>query len=129
MLDHQVRVRPLRARGGASHNTALHPVIDPDTCPSHLLAAFQGQGAIERVRRFIVIADQPTITRAAATPGTTQSVLTSQIARLEADLGQQLIERAQPNRPCQLTPAGRDFLHHACSVLGRMDQEPTAQAG
>ena len=113
---------PLRSRGGASHAAALHSSIDPDACPRRLLAAFQGQYAIERVRRFIVIVEQMSITRAARAVGTTQTALTFQLARLEADVGRQLIERARGHRPCKLTPAGRAFLKHARRILATVDK-------
>ena len=52
----------------------------------------------------------PTITAAAADLGLRQAVLTSQITRLEGELGGALVERAQRGCPMTLTKRGARVL-------------------
>jgi DNA-binding transcriptional LysR family regulator len=56
-------------------------------------------------------------TAAARELGFTQSAISQQVAALEAELGQQLVER----RPVRPTAAGRRLAEHAAQVLLRLD--------
>ena len=60
--------------------------------------------------RFETVLRYPTITAAAADLGLRQAVLTSQITRLEGELGGALVERAQRGRPMTITKRGARVL-------------------
>ncbi len=69
------------------------------------------------LRTFVAVARAGSFTEAAAELGYTQSAVSQQIAALERELGQRLLER----RPVHLTPAGRRLVEHATRVLLRVD--------
>ena len=58
------------------------------------------------MNRFEKVLRYPTLTAAAADLGLRQAVLSSQIARLEDDLGVALAQRAQRGRPMTITEQG-----------------------
>jgi DNA-binding transcriptional LysR family regulator len=62
------------------------------------------------LNRFETVLRYPTLTAAAADLGLRQAVLSSQIARLEDDLGVALAQRAQRGRPMTLTEQGASVL-------------------
>ena len=68
--------------------------------------------AVGRTRSFV---------RAARELGYTQSAISQQIARLEASVGQRLVERPGGPRPVELTDAGRLLLRHADSIVAQLD--------
>ncbi|WP_307844647.1 LysR family transcriptional regulator [Actinospica acidithermotolerans] len=105
---------PLRPRGGASHHNAMHGV---DAAPEILWPLLHGEYALERLRRFAAVSAYDTLTAAAATLGTTQSALTSQITRLERDLGEPLLVRAERGSAMQLTETG----HAVLAALHQLD--------
>ncbi|KQV82314.1 LuxR family transcriptional regulator [Massilia sp. Root351] len=70
------------------------------------------------VEAFLVIADKGTISAAAVSLGTTASVLSRAVARLEARLGVQLMRRT--TRRLSLTDAGKAYLDQARSAFGLM---------
>ncbi|MEV6231814.1 TniQ family protein [Saccharopolyspora shandongensis] len=98
---------PLRPRGGASHNQVRLTRAQATTAPRILRPALGGEGAWERLTRFAAASRYRTITEAAKALGLNQPTLTTQINRLEHDLGGPLLERAQRARSLQLTPLGR----------------------
>lgn len=53
--------------------------------------------------------------------GYTQSAISQQIARLEAAVGQRLVERPGGPRPVALTEAGTLLLRHADAIVARLD--------
>jgi len=65
-----------------------------------------GAGGWDRLQRFVAAAEFSTIRVAATALGTRQSVLTTQINRLERDLGGKLLERAERGRSMALTALG-----------------------
>jgi DNA-binding transcriptional LysR family regulator len=107
---------PLRGRGGASHAAALTPAIDD--LPEWIRPAFQGQQAIERVRRILALAEHPTINVAAQALGIHPSTLNTQLHRIETALDTKLITRAVPYHPMTLTEAGQRFIDQARQALG-----------
>ena len=70
------------------------------------------------VEAFLVIADKGTISAAAVALGTTASVLSRAVARLEARLGTQLMRRT--TRRLSLTDAGKAYLDQARSAFSLM---------
>ena len=68
--------------------------------------------AVGRTRSFV---------RAARELGYTQSAISQQIARLEAAVGQRLVDRPGGPRPVELTDAGRLLLRHADSIVAQLD--------
>ncbi|MQA39075.1 LysR family transcriptional regulator [Rugamonas aquatica] len=68
------------------------------------------------VEAFVTIVDKGTISAAAVTLGTTPSVLSRAVARLEARLGVQLMRRT--TRRLSVTEAGRLYLEQARSAFG-----------
>jgi hypothetical protein len=110
---------PLRPRGGASHAAA---VAEPDKAlPRIIQQALTGTGAWERLRRFHNAMNYPTLSQAAEASGVRQSVLTTQIGRLERDVGAELYIRAVRGQPMQLT-------HQGCILVTALAQIPPGAA-
>lgn len=107
---------PLRSRGGVSHRSAT--VVDADL-PPLLAACIRGQGGRERVERFAQIASCRSLNQATQLTGTTQSVLSIQLQKLEASAGGPLIVRSSKgHQPLRVTPLGRKLLKQSIEVLG-----------
>ncbi|MFJ3643771.1 LysR family transcriptional regulator [Streptomyces sp. NPDC090108] len=98
---------PLRSRGGASHHTALRTPEQAADAPAILRDALTSPNARQRLERFVAALPYPTVTEAARALGIHQSTLVTQINRLEKDLGQPLIERAERGRRMRPTRFGR----------------------
>src|SRR3569833_841720 len=75
---------------------------------------------IDAVRAFALVADLSSFTRAAQAEGTTQSAVSLKLKRLEARLGQRLVERTP--RSVRLTEAGASFLVHTRTLLSVHDR-------
>ncbi len=73
---------------------------------------------LRQLEYFIALAEQRNFGRAAESVHISQPALSVQIRELEAQLGQQLVERKA--RDVALTPFGRKILDHAERVLGEM---------
>lgn len=74
---------------------------------------------LTQLRHFLAVAEQESFTRAAAEQGLTQPALSRSIAKLEAELGQPLLERQ--TRRVRLTDAGRLFESRAREILALVD--------
>lgn len=72
---------------------------------------------VRELQALLAVVRCGSFTAAARELGFTQSALSQQVAALEAELGQQLVER----RPVRPTPAGRRLAEHAAQVLLRLD--------
>lgn len=72
------------------------------------------------LRYFVALADLQHFGRAAAACFVSQPTLSTQIRKLEAELGVPLFERAP--RRVMLTPAGRDMVARARRIVGEVDQ-------
>jgi LysR family hydrogen peroxide-inducible transcriptional activator len=72
------------------------------------------------LRYFIALADLRHFGRAAEACHVSQPTLSTQLKKLEDELGVQLIERAP--RQVMLTPVGRDILERARRILAEVDQ-------
>lgn len=79
------------------------------------------------VEAFVAVVDKGSITAGAVELGTTPSVLSRAIARLEARLGAQLLRRT--TRRLSLTEAGRLYLEHARGAFGLIDEADRAVQG
>ncbi|MFC1417559.1 LysR family transcriptional regulator [Streptacidiphilus cavernicola] len=101
---------PLRSRGGASHNQTLRAADEVHRAPRILRPALLGQGARERLNRFATASAYPSIGAAAADLGHNTFALVAQINRIERELGEPLLVRAERGRPMALTPFGRRVL-------------------
>ena len=66
--------------------------------------------AWQRLNRFAAAIRYQTLSEAAEHLGTTQSALTTQIDRLERDIGGPLLERAERGRPMTPTALGEQVL-------------------
>ncbi|HUB76379.1 MAG TPA: LysR substrate-binding domain-containing protein [Solirubrobacteraceae bacterium] len=73
---------------------------------------------LSRLKVFVEVAKQGSISAAAEQLSYTQSAVSQQIAALEAETGVTLIERLP--RGVRLTTAGRTLLAHAEGILGRL---------
>ncbi|WP_433278203.1 LysR family transcriptional regulator [Pseudonocardia xinjiangensis] len=74
---------------------------------------------LRQLRYFLVVAQERSITAAAARLHLTQPPLSAQLARLEHDLGVTLLVRHR--RGVDLTAAGRDLVEHARHLLADVD--------
>lgn len=74
---------------------------------------------IEALRIFVEIADAGGVSPAARRLGISKSLVSRQLARLEADLGVQLLART--TRGAALTEAGATFRDHAARVCAEID--------
>jgi DNA-binding transcriptional LysR family regulator len=87
--------------------------IRPDLC-------FTGMGLeLRHVRAFLAIAEEPSITRAAARLHITQPALSRTLRRLEEEIGAVLVERS--TRSLRLTPTGEAFRDRCRAVLAAVD--------
>src|SRR6476620_113878 len=75
--------------------------------------------ALRHLRYFVAIAEERSFTRAAERLWVAQPGLSTQIRRLEAELGLRLFERH--TRGVDLTPAGELFLERARLALAAAD--------
>jgi DNA-binding transcriptional LysR family regulator len=74
---------------------------------------------LRHLRYFVTIAEERSITRAAERLWIAQPGLSTQVRRLEGELGIQLLNRH--TRGVELTPAGEVFLERARAVLAAAD--------
>lgn len=72
------------------------------------------------LRYFVALADHKHFGRAAAACFISQPTLSTQIRKLEEELGVTLVERAP--RQVMLTPAGRDIAERARRIVGDVEQ-------
>ncbi|MET9181655.1 LysR family transcriptional regulator [Kitasatospora aureofaciens] len=74
---------------------------------------------MHQLRYFAAVVDEGSFTAAAARLHVSQSGISTQVAKLERELGQQLLERS--GRRVRLTPAGEAVLPLAKSALATLD--------
>jgi len=101
---------PLRPRGGASHDLFLRTVDQAGDLPAPIAKAVTSPYAWQRLNRFASAIGYHTLSEAAEHLGTTQSALTTQIDRMERDIGGPLLERAERGRPMTPTALGEQVL-------------------
>jgi DNA-binding transcriptional LysR family regulator len=73
---------------------------------------------LRRLEYFVAVARHGSFTRAAEQLWITQSALSQQVRRLEAELGVALLRRTP--RGAELTPAGEELLPHAETILAEV---------
>lgn len=121
---------PLRPRGGGSHDTALRVTEKTTETPALLRKALTSPYAWQRVERFLAASAYPTICEAARALGINQPTLVIQINRLEKDLGQPLLERAERGRAMKLTVFGKKVAAADRSIRGQAsDRALHSEAG
>jgi DNA-binding transcriptional LysR family regulator len=74
---------------------------------------------LEDLTTFVEVADAGGVTPAARRLGLSKSIVSRRLARLEADLGVQLLSRS--TRGAALTEAGATFREHAARVAAELD--------
>ncbi|HWT26122.1 MAG TPA: LysR family transcriptional regulator, partial [Solirubrobacteraceae bacterium] len=74
---------------------------------------------LRQLRYFVAVARHGHFTRAADALWITQSALSQQIRRLEAEVGVALLHRTA--RGAELTPAGEELLERAERILAEVD--------
>ncbi|WP_330261921.1 LysR family transcriptional regulator [Streptomyces sp. NBC_00539] len=74
---------------------------------------------VHQLRYFAAVIDEGTFTAAAHRLHVSQSGISTQVAKLEAELGQQLLDRS--GRQVRLTPAGEAVLPLAKSALATLE--------
>ena len=74
---------------------------------------------VEQLRRFVVLAEELSFTRAAARLHVAQQALSTQLKQLEATVGAELLTRT--SRRVELTPAGEAFLAGARRVVAETE--------
>ncbi|SFV38624.1 DNA-binding transcriptional regulator, LysR family [Devosia crocina] len=74
---------------------------------------------IEELQTFVEVADAGGITPAARRLGISKSIVSRRLARLEAELGEQLLART--TRGAALTEAGAAFRDHAARVVAEIE--------
>lgn len=84
---------------------------------------------LQQLRYFVAVAEMEHVGRAAERLHISQSPLSRQIRQLEAHLGLQLFERVRQR--IRLTPAGREFLEEAQTLLAQASriEEKARQVG
>jgi transposase len=98
---------PIRKRGGGpSDSTDVAARIAVINAPAIIRPALIGKGGWERLQRFSAAIHYRTLDDAASNLGIHLAPLTSQVRRIERDLGATLLARAERGRPMQLTTYG-----------------------
>lgn len=110
---------PLRRRSGAEGFAHLDaPGLHPSQVPEPLRSALTGQDARQRLDRFVVLAQHPSLTQAGQLLGIRQSTLTHQLQNLERACGGLLLHRNPRPRPVgPLTPLGEQLRRQALDHL------------
>lgn len=107
----------LRGRGGASHARNLAP--PSPVLPLPLALALAGDGGLERVRRYQVLARCRSLCQAATEISCDQPTLHAQLRRLERGCGALIVRSTRSHQPQRLTRLGRALLEQADEHLGR----------
>ena len=119
--EHGIPVRRRSGPEGFAHLDA--PGVHPSQIPEPLRSALVGRDARQRLSRFVVLAEHPSVTQAARALGAHQCTLTNQLQQLERACGGLLLYRHPHPRPVgPLTPLG-DQLHR--QALDHLQPTPT----
>jgi hypothetical protein len=114
-------------RGGPSHRHPLTAHGGPSAFSPALWAAFKGQGAVVRVRRFLAIEGHTSLRSAAQSlGGIDQPTLHRQLVVLERDTGLDLFQRQGRQRTLTYSAAGRKLAaeaRKALELIGRAESD------
>ncbi|MEW1661100.1 LysR family transcriptional regulator [Streptomyces sp. NPDC093707] len=94
------------------------------SAPAVLRPALGNSYALRRLRVFIQVVRYPTLTEACQTHGITPATLTTQLKRLEEDLGGPLLIRAGRGRQLELTALGQDVVQAVQSWARTLADQP-----
>lgn len=117
-------------RGGHTHRHPLAALGGEPAFPATVWAAFKGQGAIQRIQRFLIIERHSSLTRAAHAAGADQASLTQQLDKLETATGLHLLERAHGRRTPKYSDEGRELaveLRKTLRLLELPRSSPTVE--
>jgi hypothetical protein len=108
---------PMRPRGGGRHaippgTTSTHPA----DLPNPLRSAIAGQNCLQRIERFLTIADHSSLNQAALSIGVSTSTVSQALDRLEQRCGGPLFDRPR-GRLGNLTPLGERLHQQAHRFL------------
>jgi DNA-binding transcriptional LysR family regulator len=84
-------------------------------------------GDVQRLRAFALVVDLGSISAAASVLGYTQSAVSQQLAALEREVGEELVDRSQ--RPLRASPAGDLLRPHVERVLAAVGGAEAAVEG
>jgi hypothetical protein len=117
---------PVRPRGTTGYlNAVAASGHHPSQIPEPLRQALHGPQATQRLRRLLLIAQHPSIPRAAQANGIADNTLYTQVARIERDCGGPVINRRPKNRTADsLTPLGEQLCQQARDYLGLAAASP-----
>ena len=101
---------PMRSRGTRSRSALLAAEKLAEQAPDILRPALIGVGGWERLQRFADAVRYLTLTIAAKELRVSQPALTNHIDRLERELGDKLLVRAERGHPMKLTPFGSQVV-------------------
>jgi hypothetical protein len=111
---------PVRLRGGTGYlNAVTASRHHPSQISEPLRQALHGPQAIQRLHRLLLIAQHPSIPRAAQANGIADNTLYIQVARIERDCGGRVINRWPKARTTgNLTSLGEQLRQQARDYLG-----------
>lgn len=121
--DMGVKAHP---RGGPGHRHPLAAHGGPQAFSAVLWAAFKGQGAISRVRRFLATEGNSSIRATAESFGVTEPTLHHQLELLERKTGLELFQRRGTRRTLVYSTEGRKFADEARNALKLIDSPAPA---
>ena len=99
---------PVRRRSGPEGFAHLDaPGVHPSQVPDPLRSVLVGRDARQRLSRFLVLAEHPSLTQAARAIGAHQSTLTQQLQQLERACGGLLLHRHPATPICRPADAPR----------------------
>lgn len=111
-LEHGIALRSRSGPEGFAHLDL--PGLHPSEVPEPLRSVLVGHDARQRLARFVVIAEHPSLTQAARTLGAHQCTLTNQLQHLASDCGGLLLQRHPRPRPVgPLTSLGEQLHRQA----------------
>jgi len=106
---HQLGI-PRRGGGGPSHAAAIAIRAQAETAPPILAKVLTGNGAHQRLQRFVAAVPHHSMHAAARALGYSPSAFVLQINRLERELEGPLFHRGNRKRHMALTPLGERLL-------------------
>ena len=113
-----------RSRAGAESAPRAALTLVPRSCRSTSCAKLSSVIEVRRLRVLRALADHGTVTAAAEVLHLTPSAVSQQLAALESEVGQELLERR--GRRVAITSAGRLLLAHTDTILTEVERAEDA---